>query len=91
MLKNFAYIETSTGLKGQLTNIKSAKVITTGQSPRWYLKLIAGNLIQKTFINTTLKSIGITNAKWLYCGDVSKGAQEKREKFLQKLANTVLK
>ncbi|MBE6832471.1 NAD(P)H-dependent oxidoreductase [Faecalispora sporosphaeroides] len=91
MLKNFAYIETSTGLKGQLTNIKSAKVITTGQSPRWYLKLIAGNLIQKTFINTTLKSIGITNAKWLYCGDVSKGAQEKREKFLQKLANSVLK
>ncbi len=68
MLKNFAYTESNTGLKGKLTHIKSAKVITTGQSPRWYLKYFAGNLIQKTFINTTLKGIGIKNAKWLTAG-----------------------
>ena len=29
MLKNFSYVETSTGLKGLLTHIKKTKVITT--------------------------------------------------------------
>ncbi|EXG83713.1 putative NADPH-quinone reductase (modulator of drug activity B) [Clostridium sp. ASBs410] len=91
MLKNFSYTETSTGLKGKLTHIKSAKVITTGQSPRWYIKFFAGNMIQKTFINATLKGIGIKNAKWLHCGDVSKGARVKREKFLLKLTNLLIK
>ncbi|WP_434305353.1 NAD(P)H-dependent oxidoreductase [Clostridium botulinum] len=82
MLKNFEYTESSTGLKGKLTHIKSTKMITTGQSPRWYAKCFAGNMIQKTFINATLKGVGIKNAKWFHCGDVSKGAQVKREKFL---------
>jgi NAD(P)H dehydrogenase (quinone) len=66
-------------------------VITTGQSPRWYIKFFAGNMIQKTFINATLKGIGIKNAKWLHCGDVSKGARVKREKFLLKLTNLLIK
>ncbi len=82
MLKNFEYTESSTGLKGKLTHIKSAKMITRGQPPRWYVKCFAGNMIQKTFINATLKGVGIKNAKWFHCGDVSKGAQVKREKFL---------
>lgn len=89
MLKNFAYTESSTGLKGKLTHIKSTKVITTGQSPRWYLKYFAGNLIQKTFINATLKGVGMNHAKWIHCGDVSKGAQAKREKFLQMIADVI--
>jgi len=89
MLKNFSYTESSAGLKGKLTHIKSAKVITTGQAPRWYIKYFAGNMIQKTFINATLKGVGIKNAKWIHCGDVSKGAQVKREKFLQKLASDI--
>ncbi len=85
MLKNFSYTESSTGLKGKLTHIRSAKVITTGQAQRWYVKYFAGNMIQKTFINATLKGVGIKNAKWIHCGDVSKGAEMKRKKFLQKL------
>lgn len=89
MLKNFAYTESSTGLKGKLTHIKSVKVITTGQAPRWYLKYFAGNLIQKTFINATLNGVGLKHGKWIHCGDVSKGAREKREKFLQKLAKII--
>ncbi len=89
MLKNFAYIESSTGLKGQLTNIKSTKIITTGQSPRWYLKYFAGNFIKKTFINATLKGIGLKKVKWIHCGDVSRGAQAKREKFLSNLKNEI--
>ena len=78
MLKNFAYTATSTGLKGKLTHIQSATVIVTGQAPKWHVKYVRGNPIQKTFIGTTLKNIGIKNAKWLYCSDCSNPSQEAR-------------
>jgi len=84
MLKGFAYTATKSGLKGNLTHIKSAKVIVTGQVPKWYLKFVRGNPIQKTFIGVTLKNIGIKNAKWIYCSDIY-GALEKREQFLNKI------
>jgi len=84
MLKNFAYTATKSGLKGNLTHILSAKVIVTGQVPKWYLKCVRGNPIQKTFIGVTLKNIGIKKAKWLYCSDIY-GALEKREQFLNKI------
>ena len=89
MLKNFSYEESKFGLKGKLTHIKKTKVITTGQSPRWYIQYFRGNAIKKTFMDATLKDLGIKNATWLHCGDVSKGAQQKREQFLLKLRNEV--
>jgi len=84
MLKGFAYTATSKGLKGNLTHIQSATVIVTGQVPKWYLKCVRGNPIQKTFIKVTLKNIGIKKAKWLYCSDIY-GALEKRKQFLNKI------
>lgn len=85
MLKKFAYVESSTGLEGQLTNIKKATVITTSNSPKWYIRYVAGNPIKGVLINTTLKGIGIKNAKWLHCGDTKKEKLEKRTKFLENL------
>ena len=88
MLKSFAYTTTNKGLIGNLTHIQSAKVIVTGQAPKWHIKYFRGNPIQKTFIGVTLKNIGIKNAKWLYCSNSSNpspGAAEKRKKFLQKI------
>lgn len=85
MLKNFSYIETKTGLKGQLTHIKKTTVITTSEYPTWYLKLLAGNLIQRIFINKTLKGIGLKNTQWINNGYTSSGKKERREKFLQKV------
>lgn len=84
MLKKFSYVEGKFGLTGQLTHIKKATVITTAQSPKWYLKLAAGNLIQGTFIKATLKSIGIRQAKWLHLGQISSITKEKRTSFLEK-------
>ena len=83
MLKNFAYTETKTGLKGLLTNIKKTTVITTSNSPKWYIKYFAGNSVQKLLINTNLKGMGIKNVTWLHCGDTKKEALEKRKKFLE--------
>ncbi|MCL2132135.1 MAG: NAD(P)H-dependent oxidoreductase [Lentimicrobiaceae bacterium] len=88
MLRNFAYTATSKGLKGSLTHIRSAKVIVTGQVPKWYLKCVRSNPIQKIFIGVTLKNIGIKKAKWLYCSNSSNpspSATEKRKRFLGKV------
>ena len=94
MLKNFAYAATSKGLKGKLTHIRTAKVIVTGQVPRWHVKYLRGNPIQKTFIGVTLKNIGILKAKWLYCSDCSNAshtAAEKRKQFLTKIKTEIRK
>ena len=88
MLKNFAYKATSKGLIGQLTHIQSTKVIVTGQVPKWYLKIVRGNPIQKVFIGVSLKNIGIKKAKWLYCSNSSNPAPvaaEQRKQFLNNL------
>lgn len=85
MLKDFAYIETSTGLKGLLTNIKKTTIITTSNSPKWYIQYFAGNPIKGLLINTNLKGMGIKNAHWFHCGDIKKESLEKRTKFLNKL------
>ena len=87
MLKDFAYVETNTGLKGLLGNIKKTTVITTSNSPKWYIRYFAGNPIKGVFINTNLKAVGIKNVKWLHCGDTKKEALQKRIKFLETIKN----
>lgn len=65
MLKNFSYKATNTGLKGLLTHIEKTYVISTSDSPSWYLKLLAGNPIKRIFINNTLKGNGLKHIKWI--------------------------
>ncbi|SQI92446.1 NAD(P)H-dependent oxidoreductase [Aggregatibacter aphrophilus] len=49
-LKTLAYNPTLTGIKGSLTQIREAVVITTSTAPTWYLKFFCGNVIGKTMI-----------------------------------------
>ncbi|HHW36692.1 MAG TPA: flavodoxin family protein [Bacillales bacterium] len=88
-IKNFAYEDTKTGIKGHLNNIKKATVINTGKAPKWYLQFLGGNAIKGVFINNTLKSIGIKKREWLYLGLVNKTTTEKRNKFLNKVSQKV--
>lgn len=90
LLKNFAYTENDNGiLTGLLTNIKSVKVVTTAQSPKWYIKYLKGNGIQGTFISATLKSVGMKNIKWIHEGFIVTSKKEKKEKFLKNLATKI--
>ncbi|MEH0155410.1 NAD(P)H-dependent oxidoreductase [Limibacter armeniacum] len=86
MLKDFSYVETSTGLKGLLTHIRKTKVITTSEYPTWYLKLLLGNPIQRIFINKTLKGIGLKKVMWLNNDYTTTGKRELKTKFLNKVA-----
>ncbi|MBP2097482.1 NAD(P)H-dependent oxidoreductase [Enterococcus rivorum] len=83
MLKQFAYTTGKFGLEGRLTHIKKATVITTSDSPKWYLRYFAGNSIRGVFINSTLKGIGIKNVRWYHCNHIKKEGLPQRKKFLE--------
>ncbi|KXX70079.1 NAD(P)H-dependent oxidoreductase [Flammeovirga sp. SJP92] len=85
MLKDFSYIETKTGLKGLLTHIKKAKVISTSESPSWYLVLFGGNVIKKAFIKATLKGVGIKDVQWINSSLTTSGSKDKKVNFLKKI------
>jgi len=85
MLKNFSYKQTNTGLKGLLTHIETTYVISTSDSPNWYLKLLAGNPIKQVFVKNTLKGNGLKHIKWINCDRTTSGTNERRERFLKKI------
>jgi NAD(P)H dehydrogenase (quinone) len=87
MLKNYAYTEGKYGLKGLLTNIKVTTVITTSEVPTWYLKYLVGNPIKGSFIQGTLKGIGLKNVKWLNSDCTSSGTDKRRKNFLNKVSS----
>lgn len=89
-LKNFAYKNGKMGLIGSLTNIQSATIITTSDSPTWYLKYLKGNIIKNSLAKGTLRSIGVKKSKWINLSRVSKISKKERINFLNKIKKEVL-
>ena len=87
MLKGFAYEESATGLRGKLHHINQTTVISTSESPTWYLKLFARNPIENNFIKNTLKAIGLKNVKWLNSSQTKSGTDRQRGRFLKSVEN----
>ena len=85
MLKHFAYEESVTGIKGKLRHITKTTVITTSESPTWYLKFFACNPIENNFIKNTLKAIGLNNVKWLNNSQTKSGTDRQRVRFLKSI------
>lgn len=85
-LKTLAYNPTPTGIKGCLTQIREAVVITTSTAPTWYLKFFCGNVIGKTMIGHTLKGIGVSSGRWINFGGMDKSTAQARQSFLDKLS-----
>lgn len=86
-LKTLAYNPTPTGIKGCLTQIREAVVITTSTAPTWYLKFFCGNVIGKTMIGHTLKGIGVSSGRWINFGGMDKSTAQARQSFLDKLSD----
>lgn len=85
MKKEFAYVDTKTGVKGLLTNIECATIVTTSSSPTWYLKLFAGNAIKSVFMSATLKQIGVRKSRWINCGNINSKTEDELGNFLKQL------
>ncbi len=89
MLKDFAYEETKTGLKGLLTHIKKTTIVTTSEFPNWYLRLLSGNPIAGTLMKAVFKSIGLKKVTWLNNDFTSTGTVSKRGRFINKVIKSV--
>jgi len=89
MKKDFAYIFTANGLEGTLTFIKKAYIFTTASSTQWFIESFAGDAIKKTFMQATLKQIGIVDSEWRHISFMEADTLEKREKFLTEIAEVI--
>ena len=85
MLKNFAYEETSTGLKGLLKHIKRTSLLTTSEAPTWYVKFMAGNPIKGTLIHRSLKGMGLKNVVWINSDMTTTGKDSRRRAYLARV------
>ena len=88
MLKDFAYIESKTGLKGLLTHIQKTTIFTTSEVPNWYLRFLGGNYMNRTF-KVSLKGIGLKKVKWINNPYTSSNSKEKNQKFLKKIESII--
>jgi putative NADPH-quinone reductase len=81
--EGLSHTVSKTGIKGELTNLKRAYVLTTSTSPTFYLRLFCGNAIQKIFIHKTLKQLGVHSGKWLNFGGITNSSLKRRQRYLQ--------
>ena len=79
LLKDFAF--NYEGGFNPLLKIEKSIVITTSEKPSPNFK----NAIENGFIGDMLNPVGIRNAVWLSCEGTSKGTDEMRKAFLQKV------
>ena len=86
MTKGFAYESTQTGIRGVLTNIKMAKMITTATAPKFLLNITGFGITMK---KANLGGIGIKKTKWIHYSFRAKGKDEDRKKFLEKVKEFV--
>ncbi len=79
------YENTNHGVKGKLTNIEEVLVLTTSNSPTWYLKYFGGNAIQSVLLNATFKQLGVKKRRWYNLGNIKKISMAKRTAWLHNL------
>lgn len=83
--EGLSHTVTKTGVRGLLTNLKHAYVLTTSTSPTFYFKFFCGNGIQHIFLNHTLKQLGIHHRHWQNFGGISTASETRRKAYLQKI------
>ena len=85
MLRGFAYESGKYGIKGLLP-IKSAKMITTAEAPKFLLNIMGFGMMMR---KANLGGVGIKNTKWIHYSLRAKGKDEDRKEFLEKVGEFV--
>lgn len=86
MKQGWAYKVTVTGVRGKLGRIREVLYLSTSTSPTWYLRRRRGNAIEKVFLGTTLRQLGIRKRRWVNFGKVGKGGKRRHNKHLKRVA-----
>lgn len=80
-----SHVVTKTGVKGLLTNLEQAYVLTTSTSPTFYLKLFGGNAIKRILIRQTLHQLGVKHGHWVNFGGITSSSLKRRQRYLAKV------
>lgn len=83
LLKDFAF--NYVGGFNALLDIPKTFVITTSEKPSSNFAFT----IEKCFIEDMLNAVGIKNGHWLSCTGTSKGSDESRQEFLDKVSSMI--
>ena len=86
MIKGFAYENSKYGIKGLLNNIKTAKMITTAEAPKFILNIMGFGITTR---KANLGGIGIKKTKWIHYSLRAKEKDEDRKEFLKKVRKFV--
>ncbi|KRL76564.1 NAD(P)H-dependent oxidoreductase [Secundilactobacillus paracollinoides] len=84
-----AYVATRTGLRGNLTQIRSTLILTSSTSPTPYLRLFCGDSINRVLIHSTLKQLGIKHVTWRNMGGITTSTIAKRTAFLGQIPKLI--
>lgn len=67
--EGFAFERVQHGLKGKLNHIEEANLVTTSNSPKWYIRLLGGNGVKKGVGQLILKASGVRKIYWYHNGE----------------------
>ncbi|MBB2954807.1 putative NADPH-quinone reductase [Bifidobacterium commune] len=84
--EGLSHTVTSTGIHGELGNIRHTYVFTTSTSPTIWLRLMAGNGVKRVFIDSTLKQLGMKGRRWVNFGGITGSTPKRRHRYLDKVS-----
>ena len=85
--KGWAYEPSKFGVKGHLTHVQRAVVVTTMNTPRWAYRLLYGDAVQRALVRGTLRKCGVRQVKWVSLSPVSHVDDAKRRAWLDRVAS----
>lgn len=84
--KGWAYAPGNLGMKGHLTHIRRAVVVTTMNTPKWVYRWLYGDAVQRTLVRGTLRKCGVRQVRWVALSPVSHTSESQRHAWLDRVA-----
>ncbi|MGL4662248.1 MAG: NAD(P)H-dependent oxidoreductase [Culicoidibacterales bacterium] len=66
LLEGFAYSRVKYGLEGKLGNIAEVILVTTSNSPKWYIRFLSGNTVKNGVGKLIFKAVGVKKIRWYH-------------------------
>lgn len=85
--KGWAYEPARIGMKGHLTHIERAVIVTTMNTPRWVYRWWYGDTVQRALARGTLRKCGVRKVEWVALSPVSHATHAKRQAWLNQVAS----
>lgn len=86
----YHYTKSGFGMYSLMPNLK-VTIISTMNTPKLMYRFVYGNALKNALVKGTFKKSGIKNVKWISFNMVKGSSDKKRENWLKKVENIVMK